>query len=244
VFRFRHGLDRRVISLADPMSFEAEQYRRIRHQIEELRARRGVQTIAMTSAVAGDGKSLTSVNLSATLARSMGARVLLIDMDLRRPTVGKLLGLQAARGGFTSLLEHPETKLQDYVQQVPQSNLHVIPTLVTRGDTYELLRSPQFGRVLEQARNQYEYVVLDTPPVIPVPDTTLINRHVDGYVLVVSANHTPRKLVGEALSLLTPSSVLGIVFNRDDRPMFGYYRGHYRQYFRHYVRAMNTREIA
>lgn len=244
MFRFRQGIDRRVISLSDPMSFEAEQYRRVRHQIEELRARSGVRTIAMTSAVAGDGKTLTSVNLSATLARSMGVKVLLIDMDLRRPTVGKLLGLQPVHGGFAGLLEQPQAKLQDYVMSVPQSNLHVIPTMVTRSDTYELLRSPHFANLLEQARNQYEYVVLDTPPVIPVPDTTLINHHVDGYIMIVSANSTPRKLVGEALSLLTPSSVLGIVFNRDDRPMFGYYRGHYRQYFRHYVRAMNNRELA
>jgi len=198
----------------------------------------------MTSAVAGDGKTLTSVNLSATLARSAGAKVLLIDMDLRRPTVGKVLGIQPVRGGFASLLEHADAKLKDFVQPVPKSNLHVIPTLVTRGDTYELLRSPQFAKVVEQARSQYDYVILDTPPVIPVPDTTLINHHVDGYLVVVSANHTPRKLVGEALSLLTPSSVLGIVFNRDDRPMFGYYRGHYQQYFRHYVRSMNARETA
>ena len=244
MFQSAPGIDRRVISLSDPTSFEAEQYRRLRHQIEELHARSGVRTIAMTSAVAGDGKTLTSVNLAATLARSLGAKVLLIDMDLRRPTVGKVLGLQPVRGGFTSLLEQADSKIKDYVQQLPQSNLHVIPTLVTRGDTYELLRSPQFGRVLEQARNQYDYVLLDTPPVIPVPDTTLVNRHVDGYILVVSANTTPRKLVGEALSLLTPSSVLGLVFNRDDQPMFGYYRGHYRQYFRNYIRSMNARESA
>ena len=242
MFHSRHELDRRVISLSDPTSFEAEQYRRVRHQIEELHARSGVRTIAMTSAVAGDGKTLTSVNLAATLARSLGAKVLLIDMDLRRPTVGKVLGLEPVRGGFGHLLEHADAKFQDYVQQLPQSNLHVIPTIVTRADTYELLRSPQFARVMAQARSEYDYVVLDTPPVVPVPDTTLVNHHVDGYIVVVSANSTPRKLVGEALSLLTPSSVLGIVFNRDDRPMFGYYRGHYRQYFSHYDRSMNARE--
>jgi protein-tyrosine kinase len=244
VFGSRKSVDRRVISLADPTSFEAEQYRRVRHQIEELHAKTGVRTIAMTSAVAGDGKTLTSVNLSVTLSRGPGSKVLLIDMDLRRPTVAKVLGMPVLRGGFTNLLENPKARMQDYLQPVAKSSLMVIPTAVTRADTYELLTSKRFVQLLDEARSQFDYIVLDTPPVIPVPDTTLIHRHVDGYLVVVSANTTPRKLVGEALALLAPSAVLGIVFNRDDRPMFGYYRGHYRQYFRNYVRAMGERESA
>jgi capsular exopolysaccharide synthesis family protein len=221
VFGSAKTIDRRVISLADPMSFEAEQYRRVRHQVEELHAKTGVRTIALTSAVAGDGKSLTSVNLAVTLARGPGARVLLIDMDLRRPTVAKVLGIPVLRGGFGTLLENPQARLQDYLQSVPKSNLVVIPTKITRADTYELLTSPRFVKILDEARSQFDYIVLDTPPVIPVPDTTLIHRHVDGYLVVVSA-----------------------IFTRDDRPMFGYYRGHYRQYFRNYVRAMGEKEPA
>lgn len=244
MFGSAKSVDRRVISLLDPMSFEAEQYRRIQHQIEELRGGSGVRTLALTSAVAGDGKTLTSVNLALTLARGAGAKVVLIDMDLRRPTVGKVLGLPVSRGGVSALLLQPKATLQDFLQPVPRSNLKVALTSVTRADPYELLTSTRFVELLEQARSEFDYVVLDTPPVIPVPDTTLIHRHVDGYLVVVSAHTTPRKLVGEALSLLPPSSVLGIVFNRDDRPMFGYYRGHYRQYFRNYVRAMGERESA
>ena len=244
MFGSHKAIDRRVISLADPASFEAEQYRRVRHQVEELRAKTGVRTVALTSAVAGDGKTLTSVNLAVTLSRGPGAKVLLIDMDLRRPTVAKVLAMSVQRGGFGALLENPKSRLADHLQPVPRSSLMVIPSVVTRVDTYELLTSPRFIQVIDEARSQFDYVILDTPPVIPVPDTTLIHRNVDGYLVVVSANTTPRKLVGEALSLLPPSAVLGIIFNRDDRPMFGYYRGHYRQYFRNYVRAMGEREPA
>jgi len=233
-----------LVALLDPASFEAEQYRRLRHQLEELRARNGVRTIAMTSAVAGDGKTLTSVNLAATLARGSGTRVLLIDMDLRRPAVSGALGISAKRGGFGGALESTQGSIADYVQAVPKSSLSVVPSVVTRSDTYELLSSPRFVQLMDEARSQYDFVVLDTPPVIPVPDTTLIHRHVDGYLVVVSANSTPRKLLGEALNLLTPSAVLGLVFNRDDRPLYGYYRGHYRQYFRNYVRAMDGRTPA
>lgn len=236
--------DRRVISLSDPMSFEAEQYRRLRHQIEEMRARVGVRTIAVTSAVAGDGKTLTAVNLAATLSRGHGGKVLLIDIDMRRPTVATVLGIPVTRGGTASLLANPKASLVDYLQPVPKSNLMVLPTEISRTDTYELLSSPRFVQILEQARSQFDYVVLDTPPVVPVPDTTLIHRHVDGYLVVVSAHRTPRKLLGEALNLLAPAAVLGIIFNRDDRPMFGYYSGRYRTYFRNYVRAVGERTPA
>ena len=239
MFRSNPGPDRRLVSLLDAASFEAEQYRRLRHQLEELRARNGVRTIAMTSAVAGDGKTLTSVNLAVTLARSSGAKVLLIDMDLRRPAVANALGISVRHGGFGGALESTRGSLADYVQSVPKSALAVVPSVVTRADTYELLSGPRFVQLIDEARSQYDFVVLDTPPVIPVPDTTLIHRHVDGYMVVVSANSTPRKLLGEALNLLTPAAVLGLVFNRDDRPLYGYYRGHYRQYFRNYIRAMN-----
>jgi capsular exopolysaccharide synthesis family protein len=233
--------DRRLVSLLDPSSFEAEQYRRLRHQVEELRARNGVRTIAMTSPVAGDGKTLTSINLAATLARATGAKVLLIDVDLRRPAVGTTLGLDARNGGFGAALESANAPLANYVQSVPRSSLAVIPSVVTRSDMYELLSSSRFVQLIDEARSQFDFVLLDTPPVIPVPDTALINRQVDGYLVVVSANTTPRRLLGEALNLLTPSAVLGLVFNRDDRPLYGYYRGHYRQYFRNYVKAMDER---
>ena len=244
MFRFFSSAAGRLIALSDPSSFESEQYRRIRQQIEEMRARSGVRTIALTSAVAGDGKTLTSLNLALTLARGRGNKVLLIDMDLRRPTIAKVLGISVNHGGFSGLLENPKGRLIDYVQPVPGSELSVIPTKVCKSDTYEVLASPRFVQVLEEARAQFDYVIIDTPPVVPVPDTTLIHRHVDGYLVVVSAHRTPRKLLGEALNMLSPAAVLGIVFNGDDRPMFGYYGGHYKSYFRHYVRALGERSPA
>ena len=232
------SIDRRLVGLVDPASFEAEQYRRLRHRIEEFRAERGVKVIAVTSAVASDGKTLTSVNLALTLARSKDSRVLLIDADLRRPMVAKTLHLTCPRGGFGAALAGHAT-LSDGVVSVPRSSLAVLPA-VTSEDAYELLSSGQLSAVLNEARAAYDFVVVDTPPVIPVPDSALMKRQVDGYLVVVSSGRTPRKLVGEALNLLEASSVLGIVFNRDTRPLFGYYQNHYRQYFRDYVRAVGT----
>ena len=85
--------------------------------------------------------------------------------------------------------------------------------------------------VLAEARRRYDFIVLDTPPLLPVFDSALLANSVDGVLMVVAANQTPRKLLGEALNLLDPAKVLGIVFNRDTRPMFGYYNAYYKDYF-------------
>jgi Mrp family chromosome partitioning ATPase len=119
--------------------------------------------------------------------------------------------------------------------------LDVLPCDRSRSDAYEILTSSAFAALVADARRRYDFVVLDTPPVIPVPDTALLRPTVDGYLIVISANTTPRKLVAETLNQLDASSVLGLVFNRDDRPLFGYYRSSYSRYFRSYARSLEGR---
>jgi capsular exopolysaccharide synthesis family protein len=236
-------LDQRLVSLLAPASFEAEQYRRLRQRIEELNVTRGVRVIAVTSAVASDGKTLTAINLAGALARGPNARILLIDADLRQPAVARNFSLSCESGGLEAALGLPQAQLSDFVRPTA-GGLSVLPVSVSCEETYELLTSARLGQLLDDARRRYDYVVIDTPPVIPVPDATLIRRHVDGYLVVVGANATPRKLVGEALNLLDPSAVLGLVLNRDRRPLFGYYRGYYHSYFRNYIRAVDRRFTA
>ena len=231
------AFDDRVVTLAKPLSFEAEQFRRLRAQIEELAASRGFRVIAVTSAVASDGKTLTSVNLAGALAAAPGARILLVDADLRKPGVASTLRLPAGTRGLLAALEAGDTKLADYVQHIDGARLDVLTCEASRADTYDLLSSGRMGTLLAEARRSYDFVVVDTPPVIPVPDTGLLRKVVDGYLVVVSANNTPRKLLGEALNLLEPSSVVGLVFNRDDRPLFGYYHSSYSSYFKAYAES-------
>jgi capsular exopolysaccharide synthesis family protein len=233
-------LDRRLVSFVNATSFEAEQYRRLRQQIERLAVTRGLRTLAITSAVASDGKTLTAINLAGALAQAKGARILLIDADLRRPAVAQHLGIDAgASAGLMAAVQAPRGRLSDDVVRVGDSSLWVLPCGQSRADTYELLASPRLVELLGEARRQYDYVLIDTPPIVPVPDGVLLSRAVDGYLLVISAHTTPRKLVAEALNLLEPTSVVGLVFNRDDRPLFGYYRSRYRHYFRSYVQSLN-----
>ena len=228
------NLDRHLVSLTAPSSFAAEQYQGLRLTIERLSRSRDVRIIAISSPVAGDGKTLTSINLAAALARGADDRVLLIDADLRRPSLGPMLDIGREHRGLSDALADPAFTFTGAIQSTPLANLSVLTAGTPRSGISELLRSAALEAMLRDARRQYAYVVIDTPPLLPVFDSALLAKLVDGVLLVVSANQTPRKLLGEALNLLDPERVLGIVFNRDERPLFGYYNSynrHYREYF-------------
>jgi protein-tyrosine kinase len=223
-------IDKRLVSLTAPASLEAEQYQALRLKIERLRAARDVRMIAMTSPSTGDGKTLTSINLAAALAHGSRARVLLIEADLRRPTVAANLGMHDEnRPGLAEVVLDPQLTLQDAVRDLEPFGFSVMLGRSPSTSIHEILRSPRVEMLLREARQQYDYVILDTPPLVPVSDTRLLAQWVDGLLLVVAAHKTPRKLVEEALNLLDGATVLGIVFNRDDRPFFGYH--YYHGYF-------------
>ena len=224
-------LDPRLVSLTAAGSFAAEQYQGLRLTLERLGHGRGAQALAVTSPAAGDGKTVTAINLAGTLARGSDARVLLIDADLRRPTVASQLALDVTAKGLTDALTDERTALEDVTTTLEPFNLSVIPAGTGHGAVHQMLRSTRMERLLKEARERYDFIVLDTPPLLPVFDSALLAKFVDGVLMVVSANRTPRKLLGEALNLLAPGKVLGIVFNKDVRPLFGYYDSYYREYF-------------
>ena len=235
-------VEEHLVSLLFPATFEAEQYRALRHVLEQHRTASGLAVVAVTSPVVGDGKTTTAINLAGALAQAPGARVLLIDADLRRPSVAKHLGLSGPthgeRPGLVDALIDPRYRLADIVESRPDFNLAVVPAGTTPQAPYELLQSPRFAELLEEARRDYHYVVLDTSPLVAVPDGRLITKSVDGFLLVVRAHQTPRKLVEEALGLADAQKLVGLVFNRDDRPLTAYYRGYHRS---HPLTANGTR---
>lgn len=225
-------MDPHLISLLAPTSFEADQYRTLRHRLDALRKDSGVQVVAVTSPAVGDGKTITAINLAGTLAESQEARVLLVDADVRRAAVAKYLDLRDPAPGLVEALADPDCALEDVIRRHPASNLWVLPAGQCPPAAYEALKSARLGELLGQARRRYEHVVLDTPPLIPVPDARVIAGWVDGFLLVAAAHRTPRKLVEEALNIVDPPKMLGLVFNLDDRPLHAYY-GYYGSYY-HY----------
>ena len=227
-----HDFDKRLVSFTNPGSFAAEQYQGLRLTIERLGRRGQGQIIAVSSAAAGEGKTVTAINLAGALAHGSEARVLLIDADLRRPSVGKALGLLDPHvNGLADAVTDGTLDLTKVARRIDPFSLWVVPAGDPRAQIHRILRSPRLEQLLANARQAFDFIVIDTPPLLPVFDSALLARIVDGLLVVVAANQTPRKLLGEALNLVEPAKVLGIVFNRDDRPLFGYYDEYYREYF-------------
>jgi protein-tyrosine kinase len=226
-----HPFDPYLVTLTAPASFAAEQYQGLRMTVEQFKRLRDVRLIAVTSPSAGDGKTVTAINLAGVIARGSDARVLLVDADLRRPVIGTRLGIDAAARGLVDAVADEDVGLDEVTHRIDGFNLAVVPAGVTRLPIHEILRSPRLERILEEARQRYDFIVLDTPPLLPVFDAAMVAKLVDGLLVVVAANHTPRKLLAEALTHLDPSKVLGLVFNRDHQPLFGYYDSSYRGYF-------------
>jgi protein-tyrosine kinase len=216
-FDIPDGLDDRLVSLLTPAAFEAEQYRALRYLVEQRHRADGLAVILVSSAGVGDGKTTTAVNLAGTLGQATDARVLLIEADLRRPAIGSLLGFgPGSRPGLVDAILDATIPLSQVVLPRPPFNLRVVLAGQTPPSPYEVLKSPRLGELLAEARSQYDYVVLDAPPLALVQDCRVLARWIDGVIFVVGAHHTPRRLVEEALNRLDPAKMLGFVFNGDD----------------------------
>ncbi len=227
----RLPLEEHLIASRPADSFETDQYRLLGHFLEQTGEQKGHRILAVTSAGVGDGKTTTAINLATTLAQSPKTRVLLVDTDLRRPLVAANLGLSDSGPGLVGALLDVRHELAAVVRPTP-FHLDVLPAGRPPGNPYQVLDSSRVGQLLDEARATYDCVILDTPPVLVVPDCRLMSQWVDGFLVVVAAHRTPRKLFGDTLSSLDPDKVLGIVFNRDDRPLSGYYGRYYGSYYR------------
>ncbi len=216
-------VDGSLVALRDPTSFEAEQYRGLRHLLEQTHKSGAVSIIAVSSPGPGDGKTVSAINLSASLAETPEARVLLIDADLRRSSVAAYLGLgDFPAPGLVEAITDPRLALADVARRFPPFNFSLLAAGRNLAVPYDVLNAPRLGELLEEARQRYDYIVLDTPPVVPVPDCRVLARWVDGFLIVVAAHKTPRRLVEETLNLMDPDKIIGLVFNKDDRPVSEY----------------------
>lgn len=213
----------RVVVAAAPHSQAAESFRQLRTNLQFLRVAddggaAGAHVVVVTSSLSGEGKSTVSANLAATLAET-GARVLLVDADLRRPAVAEALGIEGGVGLTTVLVG--QAGLDDVVQRWGEAGLSVLPSGPVPPNPAELLSSPAMRAFLADARSRYDHVVVDTTPVLPVADASVLSRVADGIVLVGNVRRVRRRELSQALGDLAQVSarVLGVVLNqvrRDD----------------------------
>jgi capsular exopolysaccharide synthesis family protein len=213
-------IEEHLVSLLSAASFEAEQYRALRHMIEQLHRAADLSVIAISSPDAGDGKTTTAINLAGSLAQGVDTRVLLVDADLRGANLASHLGLdEHGAPGLVDILLDTRLTLEAVVQTHPHFNLSTIGAGRRSSAPYEVLKSARTSELLAEARRKYDYVIIDTPPLISVPDSRVIEKYVDGFLIVVAAHRTPRRLLEEALNLVDPAKIVGLVFNGDSRPL-------------------------
>jgi capsular exopolysaccharide synthesis family protein len=212
-----------LVSFLAPASYAADQYRTLRHAVERMRSS-GVQILGITSPGAGDGKSVTALNLAGSLAQAPNARVLVVDADLRKPNIAAYLGWGATFSpGLADALADEDGDPARLVRRVPGFNVSVLPGGTPSPAAYELLSSPRFEALLAGMRREYDCVIVDTPPFAPLPDCRVIEGSVDAFLVVVAAHRTPKPLLFELLDLMDPAKAAAIVFNGDDRPPSSYY---------------------
>jgi capsular exopolysaccharide synthesis family protein len=202
----------RVVSLTAPASVAAEQYRTLYYRLEHHRERRPMKLVAFTSAISGEGKTVTAVNLALTSARANpDRRILLVDADLRRGQVAELLGFRA-RPGLSELLLG-EADLREVVRRFKANRLAVIPSGRGAEEPTRLLAGSRMKELLRAVREGFDEVYLDLPPALPFADAAVLSSLADAVVLVVRANATPGKHIQQALDHLAGASVLGCVLN-------------------------------
>jgi capsular exopolysaccharide synthesis family protein len=227
--RIRTGRpDPHLVGLVDRDSYEAEQYRLLRHAIEEKRRATGLTAIAITSPSEGDGKTTTAINLAATLASGHDTRVLLIEADLRRPAMSRRLGLGSRdTTGLLDVVGDLRLRLPTVVRAHPTMPMDIV--FAGRGPIapLDVFESPRFEQAMREARGMYDYVIVDTPPAPSCPDYRLIERCVEGSLIVVAAHKSPRPMLKETLSIVDRAKALGIVFNGDDSRLARYHQRYF-----------------
>lgn len=209
-------LDDHLVSLLEPTSHAAEQYRAVRLAIETFRHERGTRTVAITSPGRGDGRTITALNVAGALAQASDARVVLVEADLRHPGVARALGLPTARG-LSSYLLDPAMGVDAVVVRPGGVAFAVVPAGAASSMPYELLKSPRLAGLLAALRDRFDYVVVDTPPALPYPDVGILRDLVDGFVIVVRANRTAREMLRDCMNVVGRPRSLGVIFNDDER---------------------------
>jgi protein-tyrosine kinase len=204
-------LNKRRITLLQPESVVAEQFRTLRARLDSLSASRPVRTLAVTSALPGDGKTLASIGLAVVNSMQPGRRVVLVDCDLRKPTVAASLGL-SVDAGLAEVLEGTAA-LENAVVRVEGSQLDVLPVRSIPTNPSELLASENMRKLLEVLASQYDRVVLDLPPTLGLPDAKTVSELCDGVIFVVRANVTPEPEIASALDVIDRRRILGLVMN-------------------------------
>jgi receptor protein-tyrosine kinase len=225
--RLAPQLAEKVIVDSRVLPSSREQYRALAALLVDAQTESGTKVVMIASAVPAEGKTLTACNLALTLSESFQKRVLLIDGDLRRPTLHDMFRLNAASGLTDALSSPDERKL--LIRQV-SPRLAVLPAGRPDSDPMAILVSDRMRHLLDEAREAFDWVIIDTPPLVMLPDAHMLAPMADGVVLVVRAASTPHALVTRAIEAVGKARTIGVVLNQAESQNDGSYGGYYYEY--------------
>ena len=204
-----------IVAYHNPEKALTESFKQFFTQIQAQARVRNVpaETIAFTSAMKGEGKSVVALNVAVALAGDHQGPVCIVDADLRNPSLHNLLGT-ANSAGFSSALADVASSPASLVVPTPVERLALLPAGDKPDNPSELLNSERTAQVVRELHRVYDYVIFDCPPVLPVTDTIHLASCVDGVVLVIEAGKTNKRQVEEAVKLLGDVEMLGFILNK------------------------------
>ncbi len=216
-----------VFSESSPSANGAEQFRTLRSRLTQMRDAMPLKKIQVTSAISGEGKTFVCTNLAQSFARQRDRRVLLVDGDLRRSMLHLPLGAPSSPGLSDYL--RGEAAESTIVQHGMDGNLCFIPAGNAVTDPNELLSNGRMTALLDRLGNVFDWIIVDSPPCLPVADASVLAKSCDGVLLVVRAASTPMALAQKARQELQGKNVVGVVLNavEDTHSYGGYYYGGY-----------------
>jgi capsular exopolysaccharide synthesis family protein len=209
------------------MPISREQYRRLAAAFHQAQRTSGAKVAMVASAVQGEGKSLTAANLALTMSESYRKNVLLIDADLRRPTQHSIFQIPGAPGLSDGLISIDEPRLPLHRLS---ARLTILPAGRPTSDPIGAITSERMRRLIDEAREVFDWIIIDTPPVGLLTDAALMSSMADGVVLVVKAESTPHDLVERAVNALGRERLLGVVLNRATEHAHGDGYDYYKYY--------------
>jgi len=221
------NFNKHLASLWEPYSAASEQYRKLRTHLLDASKTDGKRVFLVSSAIRGEGKTLTAINLAISIASGLHETALLIDADLRSPNVSHTLGLKKDIKGLGEYLTCGGN-LADFITRTAIPKLSIITAGLPIRNPFEMLSSKYMSDLIREVKYRYDnrYVIVDAPPLIPVTDPVALSSLVDGIIIVVRASATQREIVSDAINKIeNKEKILGIVLNgcQSIMPKYSYY---------------------
>ncbi len=215
-----------LVALTQPNGLGAEKFRALVTRFDHLRSQRELKSFQVISSVINEGKTLVAGNVAVTLAKYSGARTLLVEGDLHRPTLANLFGLSEL-SGLNQWWSSADQNLAKFVYRLDGMPLSFLPAGGVFDRPSDLLRSERFVKAFAQLAGQFDWIVVDSTPMLPIVDVNLWSKLLDGTLLVVREGVTPIKSLKRGLQALDHPKLIGVVFNEATESDQGNYEGQY-----------------